>query len=54
MYEELKQNTEIIEEQEKVLVPVRRCQADKQAEQEIQQKPEPVKKWERPRRWYIY
>ncbi|MFC2004904.1 hypothetical protein ACFLUY_01625 [Chloroflexota bacterium] len=54
MYEELKQGTRTVEEREKVLVLVRRRKADKEAEQEIQEEPQPIKQWEKPRRWQVY
>ena len=54
MYEELKQSAEMVEEREKVLVPVRRREADKQAEQEIEEDSREGKQRETPRRWFIY
>ena len=45
--------TKKVEEREKVLVPVRRCKPDKEAEPDIQEEPQPVKQRETPRRWYV-
>jgi len=49
MYKKLEQETEI-KEREKVLVPIRRREAEKEAELEIRE--EPPEQWQIPRRWY--
>ena len=54
MCEKLAQDTKTVEEEEKVLVPVRRREAKKEAEQELQEELPPVKQWKAPRRWYVY
>ena len=54
MWEDIKQDTEIPEETEKVLVPVRRHEVKKEAEQTAQEEPHTIKQGETPRRWYTY
>ena len=54
MYEELERDSEVLKEREKVLVPVRRHEAEKEIEQEIREEPRLAEPWEMPRRWYVY
>jgi hypothetical protein len=53
MYEEFERGSEVLKEREKVLVPVRRHEAEKEAELEIQKKPRLAEQWQIPQRWYI-
>ena len=54
MYEEFERDSEVLKEREKVLVPVRKREAEKEAGQEIREEPLLAKQWEIPRRWYVY
>jgi len=52
--EKLKQGTEMAREDEKVLVPVRRHEVAKEANQKADEEPRLFKRLSVPRRWYIY
>ena len=54
MSEKLEQHTRMVEEREKVLVPVRRRQAEREAVHEMQKEQRLVKQWKHPRRWYVH
>jgi len=51
---DVKQGTEREEEPEKVLVPVRRREVEKEIKQEVQKELSEDKQWQAPRRWRIY
>ena len=54
MYEEFERTGEVLKEREKVLVPVRRQETEKEAEREIREEPRLAKQWEIPQRWHVY
>ena len=54
MSEKLRQDTKLVEEPEKVLVPARRREAEKEAEQEIRKEPRSIEQRKPQRRWYAY
>ena len=53
MYEEFERNSEVLKEREKVLIPVQKREAEKEAEQEIREEPRLAEQWQIPRRWYV-
>ena len=53
-YEEFERDSEVLKEREKVLVPVRKREAENEAKQEIREEPRLAQQWEMPRRWYVY
>ena len=53
MYEEFERDSEVVKEREKVLVPVRKREAEKEAEQEIHEEPRLAEQWQMPRRWHV-
>ena len=53
-YEEFEWDSEVLKEREKVLVPVRKREAENEAKQEIREEPRLAQQWEMPRRWYVY
>ena len=54
MHEKLERGTEKAKEGEKVLVPVRRYEVVKEAEQKTDEEPRLFKRLIIPRGWYIY